>query len=88
MPFAVIGYFLGIAQEGYSFDVTLFLKVILCMIFARTAAMAFNRYIDRSLDSKNDRTKEKTNLGMGDRGTDKKRKKTIKIFFRKVEMNC
>lgn len=59
MPFAVIGYFLGIAQEGYSFDVTLFLKVILCMIFARTAAMAFNRYIDRSLDSKNDRTKER-----------------------------
>jgi 4-hydroxybenzoate polyprenyltransferase len=30
--------------------------VILCMIFARSAAMAFNRYLDRSFDEKNPRT--------------------------------
>lgn len=30
--------------------------VILCMIFARSAAMAFNRYLDRSFDAKNPRT--------------------------------
>lgn len=30
--------------------------VILCMVFARSAAMAFNRYIDRSFDAKNPRT--------------------------------
>ena len=56
MPFAVIGFCLGIAQPGHRFDGTLFLKVILCMIFARTAAMAFNRYIDRRIDSQNART--------------------------------
>lgn len=35
---------------------TKFILVILCMIFARSAAMAFNRYLDRSFDAKNPRT--------------------------------
>jgi len=35
---------------------TYFLLVILCMVFARSAAMAFNRYLDRSFDAKNPRT--------------------------------
>src|SRR5690606_36608958 len=30
--------------------------VILCMVFARNAAMAFNRYLDRNFDAKNPRT--------------------------------
>jgi 4-hydroxybenzoate polyprenyltransferase len=34
----------------------LFLLVILCMVFARSAAMAFNRYLDRHFDAKNPRT--------------------------------
>lgn len=34
----------------------LFILVILCMIFARSAAMAFNRYLDRAFDAKNPRT--------------------------------
>jgi 4-hydroxybenzoate polyprenyltransferase len=33
-----------------------FILVILCMIFARSAAMSFNRYLDRSFDAKNPRT--------------------------------
>lgn len=33
-----------------------FLLVILCMIFARSAAMAFNRYLDRHFDALNPRT--------------------------------
>jgi 4-hydroxybenzoate polyprenyltransferase len=33
-----------------------FVLVILCMVFARSAAMAFNRYLDRSFDAKNPRT--------------------------------
>jgi 4-hydroxybenzoate polyprenyltransferase len=33
-----------------------FVLVILCMIFARSAAMAFNRYLDRRFDAKNPRT--------------------------------
>jgi 4-hydroxybenzoate polyprenyltransferase len=32
------------------------LLVILCMVFARSAAMAFNRYLDRAFDAKNPRT--------------------------------
>jgi 4-hydroxybenzoate polyprenyltransferase len=30
--------------------------IILCMVFARSAAMAFNRYLDRKFDAKNPRT--------------------------------
>jgi len=33
-----------------------FLLVILCMITARSAAMAFNRYLDKNFDAKNPRT--------------------------------
>jgi len=35
---------------------TYLLLVILCMVFARSAAMAFNRYLDRQYDAKNPRT--------------------------------
>ncbi|MCH8329984.1 MAG: UbiA family prenyltransferase [Bacteroidetes bacterium] len=56
MPFAMIGFFLAIYTNGQSFDIKLLLLVILCMIFARSAAMAFNRYIDSLIDSKNPRT--------------------------------
>ncbi|MBK8610550.1 MAG: UbiA family prenyltransferase [Chitinophagaceae bacterium] len=34
----------------------LFILVILCMIFARSAAMAFNRWLDKNFDAKNPRT--------------------------------
>lgn len=34
----------------------IFILVILCMVFARSAAMAFNRYLDKSFDAKNPRT--------------------------------
>lgn len=56
MPFAIIGFFLAIKQNGYEFDWFLLGLVILCMIFARNAAMGFNRYIDRQIDEKNPRT--------------------------------
>lgn len=56
LPFAMIGYFLAITRKYQSFDAWLFISVILCMIFARNAAMAFNRYTDRELDKKNPRT--------------------------------
>ncbi|MBK9254366.1 MAG: UbiA family prenyltransferase [Saprospiraceae bacterium] len=56
LPFALIGYFLGIAHVGVNFDVILLIKVILCMVFARSAAMAFNRWMDRDIDKDNPRT--------------------------------
>ncbi len=59
LPFAVIGFFLGTKQTGFHFDWLLFLKVILCMVFARTSAMAFNRYSDRLIDGKNERTRNR-----------------------------
>ncbi|MFO0321319.1 MAG: UbiA-like polyprenyltransferase [Bacteroidota bacterium] len=55
LPFALIGFFLAIKSQ-YTFRIDLFLLVILCMIFARSAAMAFNRYIDRHFDVLNPRT--------------------------------
>ena len=56
MPFAVIGFLLAIVLTHSSFNIKLFGLVILCMIFARSAAMAFNRYIDREFDKANPRT--------------------------------
>jgi len=56
LPFAIIGYFLGVEASGTNPDWTLFAKVLLCMVFARSAAMGFNRYIDRRFDEKNART--------------------------------
>ena len=54
MPFALIGFFL--ASKIYNFEWITLLYVVLCMIFARSAAMAFNRYIDRKIDKENKRT--------------------------------
>jgi 4-hydroxybenzoate polyprenyltransferase len=56
LPFALIGFFLGVVGTPKPFDWLLFAKVILCMVFARNAAMAFNRYLDRRIDAKNPRT--------------------------------
>ncbi|MFT4526797.1 MAG: 4-hydroxybenzoate polyprenyltransferase [Granulosicoccus sp.] len=56
MPFAFIGFFLAIQINSISLDWTLLAKVILCMIFARNAAMGFNRWADRSIDLENPRT--------------------------------
>ncbi len=56
LPFAIIGYFLAITFTNATFDIKLFAFVILCMVFARSAAMAFNRFIDRKYDEQNART--------------------------------
>ncbi len=72
MPFALIGFSLGLGAtttvipgwhrvifppqfdwEGLGIK---FLLVIACMITARSAAMAFNRYLDRHIDARNPRT--------------------------------
>ncbi len=56
LPFAMIGFFLGITATGNLFQWRLLILVLLCMVFARNAAMAFNRYLDRNIDAKNPRT--------------------------------
>ena len=57
MPFAMIGFVLGL-YDAATFDKILLklLLVILCMVFARSAAMAFNRWLDKNFDAKNPRT--------------------------------
>lgn len=59
MPFAFLGFFLATFELEKSFDWTLLLKVILCMVFARSSAMAFNRWADRDIDEKNPRTAQR-----------------------------
>ncbi len=56
LPFALLGFFLATLKAETGFSIRLFLLVILCMLFARSAAMAFNRYLDRDIDEKNPRT--------------------------------
>jgi 4-hydroxybenzoate polyprenyltransferase len=56
MPFALIGFFLAVQFTTADFEWHLLAKVVLCMVFARNAAMAFNRFIDRNIDEKNPRT--------------------------------
>lgn len=56
LPFAMIGFFLAINRQAQGIDWERFVLVVLCMVFARSAAMAFNRYIDRDIDKQNPRT--------------------------------
>lgn len=57
LPFAIIGFLLGLKDSGRGFEIMALLKMLLCMVFARSAAMAFNRYIDRDIDIENPRTR-------------------------------
>jgi 4-hydroxybenzoate polyprenyltransferase len=56
LPFALIGFFLAVKTSPAGFNLKLLFLVIACMVFARTAAMAFNRYLDRAIDAANPRT--------------------------------
>jgi 4-hydroxybenzoate polyprenyltransferase len=56
LPFALIGFSLAVRTGEALFSWQKFILVILCMVFARSAAMAFNRLIDRTYDAKNPRT--------------------------------
>jgi 4-hydroxybenzoate polyprenyltransferase len=56
LPFALIGFSLAIQSGKAEFSWQKFILVILCMVFARSAAMAFNRFIDRKFDAQNPRT--------------------------------
>nr|WP_201767604.1 UbiA-like polyprenyltransferase [Sediminibacterium sp. C3] len=72
MPFAFIGFFLAIPQASASGGCVImpgtmsgllspillqkFALVLVCMVTARNAAMAFNRYLDRHFDALNPRT--------------------------------
>ena len=56
MPFAIIGFFLAVTTTTHEFNWLKLFLMLLCMVFARNAAMAFNRYLDRDIDAQNPRT--------------------------------
>ncbi|MFD0793587.1 UbiA-like polyprenyltransferase [Mucilaginibacter litoreus] len=59
MPFAFIGFFLAVTTTNHRFEWQKLVMMLLCMVFARNSAMAFNRYLDRNIDAKNPRTKQR-----------------------------
>ncbi len=59
LPFALAGYFMAVWRHHYGFDAMILLLVVLCMVFARNAAMAFNRLADRKYDRLNPRTAQR-----------------------------
>lgn len=56
LPFALIGFFQGILYAPELFKISTLFLVLGCMVFARSAAMAFNRFLDRDIDAYNPRT--------------------------------
>lgn len=54
LPFAIIGFALGVRVAG--FEWMLLIQIVLCMVLARSAAMAFNRLVDAEYDAQNPRT--------------------------------
>jgi 4-hydroxybenzoate polyprenyltransferase len=59
LPFAIIGFFLAITTTGNHFNWLKLGLMLLCMVFARNSAMAFNRYLDRDIDAINPRTQKR-----------------------------
>ncbi len=57
LPFALTGFFLALAERKSGLDWRLLALVLGCMVFARSAAMAFNRWLDRDIDAANPRTR-------------------------------
>ena len=56
MPFALMAFLLALQEPGAAFSWLLLLQILACMVFARNAAMGFNRWADRRIDARNPRT--------------------------------
>ncbi len=56
LPFALLGYTLALLQPEHSFRWNDLLLILGCMVFARNAAMGFNRLVDAPIDAANART--------------------------------
>ena len=59
MPFAMVGFVCGLRYaplHNPRWPYIVLVQVILCMVFARNAAMGFNRWADRRIDAENPRT--------------------------------
>ncbi len=58
-PFALLGFSLATIHNSDSLSLKLLVLVLLCMLFARNAAMSFNRWADRHIDEVNPRTAQR-----------------------------
>jgi 4-hydroxybenzoate polyprenyltransferase len=57
LPFALLGAALAArGHDGWHGRMRDWVGILLCMVFARSAAMAFNRLVDRKIDAQNPRT--------------------------------
>ena len=59
MPFAMVGFVYGLRYaplHNPRWPYIVLVQVILCMVFARNAAMGFNRWADHRIDAENPRT--------------------------------
>ena len=59
LPFALLSAALAWFHPGSFFRWLDLAGILLCMIFARSAAMAFNRLVDRDIDAANPRTEKR-----------------------------
>ncbi|MEZ4917703.1 MAG: UbiA-like polyprenyltransferase [Saprospiraceae bacterium] len=59
LPFALTGFFIAYTEQDGNVPIRVFIGVVLCMVFARSAAMAFNRWLDRDIDAQNPRTTQR-----------------------------
>lgn len=58
LPFALMGAVLAVSKPGVVVHGSKpWVGILLCMVGARSAAMAFNRVVDRNIDASNPRTK-------------------------------
>ncbi|HEY1338914.1 MAG TPA: UbiA-like polyprenyltransferase [Bryobacteraceae bacterium] len=59
LPFALTGALLALRESGFSVDRPWrkFLWIVVAMVAARSAAMAFNRVVDANFDARNPRTR-------------------------------
>jgi len=56
LPFALLAMFMAAAHDNRLPAISEAVLIVLCMFFARTVAMSFNRWADASLDAQNPRT--------------------------------
>ncbi|MCL2004585.1 MAG: putative 4-hydroxybenzoate polyprenyltransferase [Planctomycetaceae bacterium] len=59
LPFALLAYCMALklnSTDEIPFRVLDIVGILLCMLFARSAAMGFNRFADRNIDAENPRT--------------------------------
>ncbi len=59
LPFALLGFSLATIHQSDTLSWRLLVLVLLCMLFARNAAMSFNRWADRHIDGVNPRTAQR-----------------------------